>query len=86
MDYIVVIGSVVASPKTVAFFPLLRKISKTKSIKDNSLGTFFVLYRRVLFWIVCRMSTVDPLVTVGNFFAFDQARTNIKRARYLAHF
>jgi len=65
MDYIVVIGSVATSPKIIAFFSLLQKMSKTKSIKDNSLGTFLVLYRRVFFWIVCRMLTVDPPVTVG---------------------
>jgi hypothetical protein len=66
-------------PQSYLFFPLLRKMPKTKSIKDNSLGTFSLLYRRVFFWVAARVLTADPLVSIGNLFALVQARARASK-------
>ncbi|MFC1576994.1 SemiSWEET family sugar transporter [Candidatus Omnitrophota bacterium] len=52
MDYIIVIGMVAATCTTVAFFPQILQVYRTKHTRDLSLSTFIFLTTGIFLWII----------------------------------
>jgi len=73
MDYITIIGLVAAALTTIAFFPQLMKIWKTKSTEDISLGMFSIFCVGVFLWFVYGILINDSPVIIANFLIFIQA-------------
>jgi len=73
MDFITIIGLIAAAFTTVALFPQLIKVWKTKSTKDISLGMFMLYCGGVLLWFVYGVFRNDLAIILANFIAFIQA-------------
>ncbi len=73
MNAVTIIGLVAAGFTTVALFPQLIKICKTKSTKDISTVMFSMFSSGVFLWFVYGVLTKDLPIILANSFAFVQA-------------
>jgi MtN3 and saliva related transmembrane protein len=73
MDPITAIGLIAALFTTVALFPQLVKIWKTKSTKDISTGMFALYCGGVLLWLVYGILLQNLPIIIANSLAFIQA-------------
>ena len=72
MDSITIIGLVAAIFTTVALFPQLMKVWRTKSTKDISTGMFSLYCGGVLLWFVYGVFLNDFPIIIANSLAFIQ--------------
>jgi len=83
IDTITIIGLTAAAFTTVALFPQLIKVWKTKSTKDISAGMFSLYCGGVLLWFVYGVFINDLPIMIANSLAFIQAVVIlIFKARY----
>ena len=83
IDDITIIGLIAAAFTTVALFPQLIKVWKTKSTKDISAGMFSLYCGGVLLWFVYGVYINDLPIMIANSLAFVQAvAILIFKARY----
>jgi MtN3 and saliva related transmembrane protein len=73
MDAITIIGLFAAAFTTVALFPQLIKVWKTKSTKDISTGMFSLYCGGVFLWFVYGVYLDDLPIMIANSLAFVQA-------------
>jgi len=73
IDYVTALGSLAGALTTVAFFPQLLKVWRTKSTKDISLGMFSIFCVGVLVWFIYGILIDDAPVIIANFLVFVQA-------------
>jgi len=73
MDTITIIGLIAAAFTTVALFPQLIKVWKTKSTKDISTSMFSLYCGGVLLWFVYGVYLKDLPIMIANSLAFIQA-------------
>ncbi len=52
MDYITIIGLVAATCTTIAFFPQILQVYRTKQTRDLSLSTFILLTTGIFLWLI----------------------------------
>ncbi len=52
MNYITVIGLVAAACTTIAFFPQILQVYRTKQTRDLSLPTFILLTAGIFLWLI----------------------------------
>jgi len=72
MDSITIIGLVAAIFTTIALFPQLMKVWRTKSTKDISTGMFSLYCGGVLLWFVYGVFLNDFPIIIANSLAFIQ--------------
>ena len=72
VDFITIIGLVAAAFTTVALFPQLIKVWKTKSTKDISTGMFTLYCGGVFLWFVYGVYIQDLPIVLANSLAFVQ--------------
>ncbi|MGA3059984.1 MAG: SemiSWEET transporter [Candidatus Bathyarchaeia archaeon] len=83
MNTITIIGLIAASFTTVALFPQLIKVWKTKSTKDISTGMFLLYSGGVFLWFVYGIYLNDTPIIIANSLAFIQAVTILMlKAKY----
>lgn len=83
IDTITIIGLIAAVFTTVALFPQLIKVWKTKSTKDISAGMFSLYCGGVLLWFVYGVYITNLPIMIANSLAFIQAvLILIFKARY----
>jgi MtN3 and saliva related transmembrane protein len=73
METITIIGLIAAAFTTIALFPQLIKIYKTKSTRDISIGMFAFYSCGVLLWFIYGVYLKDLPIIVANSLAFIQA-------------
>jgi MtN3 and saliva related transmembrane protein len=73
MDTITIIGLIAAAFTTIALFPQLIKVWKTKSTKDISTGMFALYCGGVFLWFVYGVYLNDLPIMIANSLAFIQA-------------
>jgi MtN3 and saliva related transmembrane protein len=73
IDYVTVLGSLAGALTTVAFFPQLLKVWRTRSTGDISLGMFSIFCVGVLVWFIYGILIDDAPVIIANFLVFVQA-------------
>ncbi len=73
LDTITIIGLIAAAFTTVALFPQLMKVWKTKSTKDISTGMFTLYCGGVFLWFVYGVYINDLPIMLANSLAFIQA-------------
>ena len=73
IDIITIIGLTAAAFTTVALFPQLIKIWKTKSTKDISTGMFTLYCGGVFLWFVYGVYISNSPIIIANSLAFVQA-------------
>jgi MtN3 and saliva related transmembrane protein len=73
MDTITIIGLIAAAFTTVALFPQLIKVWKTKSTKDISVGMFLLYCGGVLLWFIYGVYLKNTPIILANSLAFVQA-------------
>ena len=73
MDTITIIGLIAAAFTTIALFPQLLKVWKTKSTKDISTGMFTLFGSGVFLWFVYGVYVNDLPIMIANSLAFIQA-------------
>lgn len=73
MDTITAIGLIAALFTTVALFPQLVKVWRTKSTKDISTGMFALYCGGVLLWFVYGVLLINFPIIIANSLAFVQA-------------
>ncbi|MGD0406226.1 MAG: SemiSWEET transporter [Candidatus Bathyarchaeia archaeon] len=73
MDTITIIGLIAAAFTTIALFPQLLKVWKTKSTKDISTGMFALYCGGVFLWFVYGVYLNDLPIMIANSLAFIQA-------------
>ena len=73
MDTITIFGLIAAAFTTIALFPQLIKIWKTRSTKDISIGMFVLYCGGVLLWFVYGVLRNDLAIILANSLAFIQA-------------
>ena len=73
MDTITIIGLIAAAFTTVALFPQLLKVWRTKSTKDISTGMFALYCGGVFLWFVYGVYLNDLPIMIANSLAFIQA-------------
>ena len=73
MDTITIIGLIAAAFTTIALFPQLIKVWKTKSTKDISTGMFTLYCCGVFLWFVYGVYLNDLPIMIANSLAFIQA-------------
>jgi len=73
MDTITIIGLIAAAFTTIALFPQLIKVWKTKSTKDISTGMFALYCGGVFLWFVYGVYLKDLPIMIANSLAFIQA-------------
>jgi len=73
MDTITIIGLIAATFTTIALFPQLIKVWKTKSTKDISTGMFSLYGGGVLLWFIYGVYLSDLPIMIANSLAFIQA-------------
>jgi MtN3 and saliva related transmembrane protein len=73
MDPITIIGLIAAAFTTIALFPQLIKVWKTKSTKDISTGMFALYSGGVFLWFVYGVYLNDLPIMIANSLAFIQA-------------
>ena len=52
MNYITIIGLVAAACTTIAFFPQILQVYRTKQTRDLSLPTFILLTTGIFLWLI----------------------------------
>ena len=52
MNYITIIGLVAAACTTIAFFPQILQVYRTKRTRDLSLPTFILLTTGIFLWLI----------------------------------
>ena len=72
MDTITIIGLIAAAFTTVALFPQLIKVWKTKSTKDISIGMFALYCCGVLLWFIYGVYIGNLPIMIANSLAFIQ--------------
>jgi MtN3 and saliva related transmembrane protein len=83
INTITIIGLIAASFTTVALFPQLIKVWKTKSTKDISTGMFLLYSGGVFLWFVYGIYLNDTPIIIANSLAFIQAVTILMlKAKY----
>ena len=75
MEYITIIGLLAAFLTTIALLPQLRKVWKTKSAKDISVGMFTLQCSSVTLWAVYGVFVNDVSIIAANSLVFVQAAT-----------
>jgi MtN3 and saliva related transmembrane protein len=75
MEYITIIGLLAAFLTTIALLPQLRKVWKTKSAKDISVGMFTLQCGSVTLWAVYGVFMNDVSIIAANSLVFVQAET-----------
>ena len=73
MNFIPIIGLIAGSFTTIAFFPQLVKVWKTRSTEDISLGMFSIFCVGVFLWFTYGILIGDMPVTIANLLTFGQA-------------
>ena len=73
IDIITIIGLTAAAFTTIALFPQLIKVWKTKSTKDISTGMFSLYCGGVFLWFVYGVYLNDLPIMIANSLAFIQA-------------
>lgn len=73
IDYVTVLGSLAGALTTVAFFPQLLKVWRTRSTGDISLGMFSIFCVGVLVWFIYGILIDDAPVIIANLLVFVQA-------------
>ncbi len=73
MDTITIVGLIAAAFTTVALFPQLIKVWKTKSTKDISTGMFTLFSAGVFLWFIYGVYLKDIPIVLANSLAFIQA-------------
>ena len=74
MDYITIIGLATAAMGGISLFPqLLKKVLKTKSTKDISLGMIIIFSSSIFLWLVYGILMENLPIIIANFFGFIQA-------------
>ena len=73
MDIITIIGLTAAAFTTIALFPQLIKVWKTKSTRDISTGMFSLYCGGVFLWFVYGVYLNDIPIMIANSLAFIQA-------------
>lgn len=73
MDIITIVGLIAAVFTTVALFPQLVRVWKTKSTKDISIGMFVFYAVGVLLWFFYGVFISDLPIILANSIAFVQA-------------
>jgi MtN3 and saliva related transmembrane protein len=73
IDYVTILGSLAGALTTVAFFPQLLKVWRTRSTRDISLGMFSIFCVGVLVWFIYGLLIDDAPVIIANFLVFIQA-------------
>ena len=83
METITIIGLIAAAFTTVALFPQLIKVWKTKSTKDISAGMFSLYCGGVLLWFIYGVYINNLPIIIANSLAFVQAVAILMfKARY----
>ena len=72
LDLITIIGLIAAAFTTVALFPQLIKVWKTKSTKDISSGMFTLYCGGVLLWFIYGVYLNNSPIIIANSLAFVQ--------------
>jgi len=72
LDLITIIGLIAAAFTTVALFPQLIKVWKTKSTKDISSGMFTLYCGGVLLWFIYGVYLNNSPIMIANSLAFVQ--------------
>ena len=72
MDIITIIGLTAAAFTTIALFPQLIKVWKTKSTRDISTGMFSLYCGGVLLWFVYGVYLNNMPIMIANSLAFVQ--------------
>jgi len=72
VDFITIIGLVAAAFTTIALFPQLIKVWKTKSTKDISTGMFTLYCGGVFLWFIYGVYLQDLPIILANSLAFVQ--------------
>lgn len=62
----VLVGTIGGSLGVILFFPQLIKTLKTKSAKDLSFLTYFLIFINVSFWIYYGFLTANPVIMIPN--------------------
>jgi MtN3 and saliva related transmembrane protein len=75
MEYITIIGLLAASLTTIALLPQLRRVWKTKSAKDISVGMFTLQCSSVSLWAIYGVFMNDVSIIAANSLVFVQAAT-----------
>ena len=70
MDPVTIIGLIAVAFITIALFPQLIKVWKTKSAKDISTGMFSLYCGGVLLWFIYGVYLKDLPITLANSIAF----------------
>jgi MtN3 and saliva related transmembrane protein len=73
IEIITIIGLIAAAFTTVALFPQLIKVWKTKSTKDISTGMFALYCSGVFLWFIYGVYIVNMPIMIANSLAFIQA-------------
>ena len=73
MDIVTIVGLIAAVFTTVALFPQLVRVWKTKSTKDISIGMFVFYAVGVLLWFFYGVFISDLPIIMANSIAFVQA-------------
>lgn len=73
MDTVTIVGLFAAAFTTIALFPQLLKVWKTKSTKDISLGMFALYCGGVLLWFIYGVNLGNLPIILANSFSFVQA-------------
>jgi MtN3 and saliva related transmembrane protein len=70
MDYVTIIGFTAATLTTIAFFPQVIKVWKTRETKDLSLVMFIILCTGVFLWIMYGILIKSLPVLIANISVF----------------
>jgi MtN3 and saliva related transmembrane protein len=83
MDTVTIIGLIAAAFTTIALFPQLIKVWKTKSTKDISTGMFTLYCGGVFLWFIYGVYLTNLPIMIANSLAFVQALVILMfKARY----
>ena len=66
--YADIIGGIAGTLTTIAFFPQVLKVVRTKSTHDLSLGMFIIFCIGVFLWLVFGIFLKSAPVVIANFF------------------
>ncbi|MEM2121150.1 MAG: SemiSWEET transporter [Candidatus Woesearchaeota archaeon] len=66
MNFITIIGFLAAACSTISFLPQAIKTIRTKSTKDLSLGTYFLITTGISLWLIYGILLKDlPIITAN---------------------
>jgi len=70
MDYVTLIGIIAATCTTIAFFPQVYKVYKTKHTRDLSFPMYIIFSAGVLLWLVYGISINNLPIIAANAVTF----------------